>query len=158
MGPLFESIAAYRRSRYNERRSLLEKLNNKLLPEEEEDKRLALKYENLSESLARLTEKIKRYGEQRQDQEPYADFRNKLADLRETVSQPDHIYSTYSSYMPPFQSSSHLENPAVKEFKSEIRSFKGMLLSRRNFPMVNTNRPASSTTTTTTTATRDVPY
>ncbi|KAI7860092.1 hypothetical protein BDC45DRAFT_168874 [Circinella umbellata] len=98
--------------------------------------------------------------------EPYRDFRDKLTGLKDAITNPHYMNSTYShfnsfGYSPGRMNNSN-DSPAVQSFKSEIRSFKGMLLNRRNFPMASTtqnkSRPASPVTpsspiTTATTAT-----
>jgi hypothetical protein len=94
------------------------------------------------------------------EQEPYGQFKNTLLDLKEVLNRPEYNFSTYtpySMYGSTFanRSNTGFDDTAVQGVKSEIRSFKGMLLSRRNFPtaQIKPLPPVTSSTTTSTMAT-----
>ncbi|KAI8637351.1 hypothetical protein BD408DRAFT_424624 [Parasitella parasitica] len=66
----------------------------------------------------------------------YSDFRSELTSFRNVVTSPSSD-STYSAYSPShYMRTASTDSPAVSGLKSDIRSFKAVLLNRRNFPTV----------------------
>ncbi|KAI9255607.1 hypothetical protein BDA99DRAFT_517186 [Phascolomyces articulosus] len=171
IGPIFNSIAKYQSDRYNQRSTLLSRLNKTLseLKPKEDNQKLLESHETLGERVESVVELADRRVRAMNMDEPYKEFRNKLSSLKDAITNPDYTYSSYSQFgsygYNPGRMNNSNDSPAVQSFKSEIRSFKGMLLNRRNFPMANTStttsRPASPATSTTpatpATPVRDVP-
>ncbi|CAO3648351.1 unnamed protein product [Mucor hiemalis] len=169
MSRIFNKIAYYQSDRYQQ--------NTRLLKESEETvkeftsaatKDISFEREQtkLNESLDRLVEYAAKIKEKRQ--EPYykglksniEKFRNTILQNPYTSNQFDYTSGMASSFANRYQVENN-RNAAIQNIKSEIRSFKGMLLSRRNFPIVSTKAPvvpppSSSSPTTTTTATPPV--
>ncbi|KAI7885337.1 hypothetical protein K492DRAFT_141752 [Lichtheimia hyalospora FSU 10163] len=173
--PIFKSIADYQSNRYKERSVGFKSLNEKLLKEagkeekdEQEEKdensqeekettttttkpldQLGEKHQVMSDTLSRLVNMAQDRVQALKDNKPYSGLRDGLSSLRSTLEDSNDTYSSYSPYSSyGFGRSGSQDSPAVQGFKSEIRSFKGMLLNRRNFPMVNTSRPSSPSTAT----------
>lgn len=97
------------------------------------------------ERLERLVQLSQKCADQ---EEPYGKFKNTLLDLKEVLNRPEYNFSTYtpySMYGSTFanRSNTGFDDTAVQGVKSEIRSFKGMLLSRRNFPTAQV-KPAAT--------------
>ena len=110
---------------------------------------LGEKHQVMSDTLSRLVNMAQDRVQALKDNKPYSGLRDGLSSLRSTLEDSNDTYSSYSSYASyGFGRSGSQDSPAVQGFKSEIRSFKGMLLNRRNFPMVNTSRPSSPSTAT----------
>lgn len=155
IGPILQGIARYQRGRYNDYRALFGKIQQRLEENKQESPlRIVDARQKLTERLNRLTLDLKDAAEDTRD-EPYSEFRDKLADLRYAIEQPDMLYSTYSPYSLR-GSGLGSDSPAVQSLKSEIRSLKGTLLSRRNFPMAKPT-PAASTAAAATTTTPATP-
>lgn len=175
MRPIFKSIADYQSNRYKERSIGFKSLNEKLLKEAGKDEdeqgekdqenkegekdttvtvakpldQLGEKHQVMSDTLSRLVTMAQDRVHALKDNKPYSGLRDGLSSLRSILEDSNDTYSSYSPYASYGlgRSGSH-DSPAVQGFKSEIRSFKGMLLNRRNFPMVNTSRPSSPSTAT----------
>lgn len=111
---------------------------------------LGEKHQVMSDTLSRLVNMAQDRVQALKDNKPYSGLRDGLSSLRSTLEDSNDTYSSYSPYASYGfgRSSGSQDSPAVQGFKSEIRSFKGMLLNRRNFPMVNTSRPSSPSTAT----------
>ncbi|CAO3599690.1 unnamed protein product [Absidia cylindrospora] len=178
ISPIFNSIAGYQRHRYNDRYDKLQRLGDtlrqQLNPEDEEDDGMETQSTGYWSSLIKeqrsLMDRLERLVSVSQthvaeEQEPYGKFKNTLLDLKEVLNRPEYNFSTYtpySMYGSTFanRSNTGFDDTAVQGVKSEIRSFKGMLLSRRNFPTAHI-KPLSSvvvpSATTTTTTKEDDP-
>lgn len=96
------------------------------------------------EKLDRLVQLSQKYADQ---EEPYGKLKDTLLDFKEVLNRPEYNFSTYtpySMYGSTFanRSNTGFDDAAVQGVKSEIRSFKGMLLSRRNFPAAQ-GKPAT---------------
>ncbi|KAI8137413.1 peroxisomal membrane anchor protein conserved region-domain-containing protein [Fennellomyces sp. T-0311] len=162
IGPIFDSIARYQGDRYNQRTALLSTLNEKLtgLKPADSNKQLVEKHQTLSDRMARVVELAEQRVKALND-EPYSDFRDKVTELKDAISHPDYIYSSFSQFNSysynPGRFNNSTESPAVQSFKSEIRSFKGMLLNRRNFPSANVGGSRPSSPVTPAAPVRDVP-
>ena len=118
------------------------------------NKQLVEKHEELSERVGNVVELADKRVRAMNNDEPYKDFRDNLSELKDAITHPLYMHSTYSQFSSfgynPGRMNNSNDSPAVQSFKSEIRSFKGMLLNRRNFPMANTTQnksgPASPVT------------
>lgn len=145
-------IADYQRTRYNQRKEIVDKLSNSLksfqLENDDLDAvidqgdantvmdalvsrqtELSSKIDQLIiSSRERITDTLK--------QKTYNDFRSDLTSLKNVV-QGNNPYSTYASYAPTSHyNRNNNDSPAVAGLKSDIRSLKAVLLNRRNFPTV----------------------
>ncbi|KAF7724538.1 peroxisomal membrane protein pex14 [Apophysomyces ossiformis] len=129
MNPIFTRVALFRRKRYNERREVADKVKEKFEEEDDSLKSLSQEHKKLVDSLERMVAQARAVGDRKNT--PYRDFQTAMADLRHTVSEPA-VYSTFTSFN---RSPSDSGSPTVQAFKSEIRSLKGALLNRRNFPV-----------------------
>lgn len=149
MSKIFNKIADYQSDRYQQ--------NTRLLKQSEETvkdfttaatKDVSFKQEQtkLNTSLDQLVEYAKQIKEKRA--EPYykdlksniEKFRNTIIQNPYTSNQFDYTTGMASSFANRYQVENN-RNAAIQNIKSEIRSFKGMLLSRRNFPIVSTRPP-----------------
>ncbi|KAI9494020.1 peroxisomal membrane anchor protein conserved region-domain-containing protein [Zychaea mexicana] len=171
IGPIFDSIARYQSDRYNQRAALLSRLSKTIADVKpvQGNKQLVEKHQTLSERVANVVNLAEERVKVLSDNETYTGFRNKVTELKDAITHPDYMYSAYASQFSsygytPGRTNHSNDSPAVQSFKSEIRSFKGMLLNRRNFPMANTtsttgssNNSRPSSPVTTTPPVRDVP-
>ncbi|KAI8370450.1 peroxisomal membrane anchor protein conserved region-domain-containing protein [Radiomyces spectabilis] len=139
ISPIFNSIAGYQRDRYNDHRAIAEKMEKVLrgkkedgesAEEEKEDglTTLAAQQKAMMESLNKLVNQAKSRVIKNKCHEG---LRDSVEELRRVISKPDNMfsYSSYTSY-----GSNGEAPPSVQSFKSDIRSLKGALLNRRNFP------------------------
>ncbi|KAL0077109.1 peroxisomal membrane anchor protein conserved region-domain-containing protein [Phycomyces blakesleeanus] len=153
--PIFNAIAAYQQKRCNQRKEILAKINKKLKDvkeaneEEEEDPLDALdddkqrsikvfvnEHKHLSEGLEQLVSQARLLVKSTK-QTPYGDFRSSMNSFRSVLNDTQDNYSpSYASYGNPYSAKRNSESPGIQALKSEIRSLKGALLNRRNFPMV----------------------
>ncbi|KAI9307352.1 hypothetical protein BJ944DRAFT_23249 [Cunninghamella echinulata] len=105
----------------------------------------------LLERLDKVVQRSQKYIDE--EKEPYGQFRNVLINFKDVVTKPEYNYTSYTPYSVYGSSFSNKSNTgfdddAVQGVKSEIRSFKGMLLSRRNFPKAQLKPSASPTPST----------
>ncbi|KAG0167937.1 hypothetical protein DFQ28_002880 [Apophysomyces sp. BC1034] len=138
MAPVFSNIALFQRDRYNQQKAVADQIEEKLKEKDEglegEGEKSAI--EALSEQQKQLAETLERVVARartaRENKTPYKDFQGSLTNLRNAVSEPA-VYSSLGSFS---RVNSDSSSPAVQAFKSEVRSLKGALLNRRNFPLV----------------------
>lgn len=105
----------------------------------------------LLEHLDKVVQRSQKYIDE--EKEPYGQFRNVLINFKDVITKPEYNYTSYTPYSVYGSSFSNKSNTgfdddAVQGVKSEIRSFKGMLLSRRNFPKAQLKPSATSTPST----------
>ncbi|CAO0795850.1 unnamed protein product [Mucor circinelloides] len=152
MSKVLNRIAAYQRDRYQQHTQLLNRMETTLTHYSTTTSDLQLAQEKLDNSLNRLlqsTRELKQQGER-----PYKSLRstmerftnslshNPLVTNSDARSQFNYQSGFASSYADRYQVDTN-HNLTVQGIKSEIRSVKGMLLSRRNFPIVNTAAPSA---------------
>ncbi|KAI8328899.1 peroxisomal membrane anchor protein conserved region-domain-containing protein [Chlamydoabsidia padenii] len=150
ISPILNSIAGYQRNRYNDRHEKLLKLNKSLqhhLPKKSSTEGYWSPLINEQQTLMERLERLVQCSQNYTLHQPYGKFKNTLLDLKQVLERPEYNYSTYTPYSM-YGSTNRTEDTAVQGVKSEIRSFKGMLLSRRNFPTAQV-KPASTTISTT---------
>ncbi|KAI8093023.1 peroxisomal membrane anchor protein conserved region-domain-containing protein [Halteromyces radiatus] len=178
ISPIFNSIIEYQRNRYNDRYEKLGRLNDTLrqqlgelpIPTILDDKDnveiqksgywtpLINEQKTLMDSLERL---VTLSQQRTNDKDTYSSFKTTLLDLKTILQRPEYSFSSYtpfSMYGSAYanRSNTGFDDAAVQSVKSEIRSFKGMLLSRRNFPTAQI-RPSSTTTVATSTPSSATP-
>ncbi|KAI8365672.1 peroxisomal membrane anchor protein conserved region-domain-containing protein [Choanephora cucurbitarum] len=143
--PIFNRIAAYQRTRYQERKEIADKVSKALqsfhtenddldaLIDQGDEKTtcdaLVKHQHQLQLKLDQLTQTAKGSLQKHL----YDPIRTPLTDLKSTLMSLDPHYgsTTYSSYY----TSQTPSNPVVSGLKSDIRSLKAVLLNRRNFPV-----------------------
>ncbi|KAI8384419.1 peroxisomal membrane anchor protein conserved region-domain-containing protein [Radiomyces spectabilis] len=139
MSRIFRRIAVYQCDRYNQHKALLERLNTKLKAMESSSAAsldvIRRQQTKSLENLQKVQTDIHGYID---ENEPYAKFLNALNGFKDQLTHPDVIFSSFNTsnnFGLSFRDY-RSDDSVVQGFKSEIRSFKGMLLSRRNFPSV----------------------
>lgn len=137
MSKILISIANYQANRYKQTASLLSRIDNRIQSQQTEIS-LHKEQSKLSDTLDRLVQLTQQIKKDRQAQQPYKSLKSNIEQLTYTISQTTFTpnYNTFhatSGYSNKYQ---YNNTAAVQNVKSEIRSFKGMLLSRRNFPNV----------------------
>jgi hypothetical protein len=147
MSKVFNKIAAYQRDRYQQHTQLLNRMESTLTHSSTATHDLQLAQEKLDNSLNHLLQSAREL--KRQDQQPYKSLRSTMERFTNALSHNPLVANTDARHQFNYQSgfaSSYADryqvdtdhNLTVQSIKSEIRSVKGMLLSRRNFPNVNT--------------------
>jgi hypothetical protein len=127
MSKILRTISNYQANRYKQTANLLNRINSCIQVQQTNT--------NLeTDRLVQLTQQIKN---DREDQ-PYQDLKSDIGRFTDTILQssltPNHnTYNETSGFSNRYRDNN---SAAVQNIKSEIRSFKGMLLSRRNFPVV----------------------
>lgn len=155
MSKVFNKIAAYQRDRYQQHTQLLKRMESTLTHDSTTTTTndLQLAQEKLDSSLNRLLQSARELKQQDQ-QQPYKSLRSTMERFTNSLSHNPLVTNTDARHQFNYQSgfaSSYADryqvdtnhNLTVQGIKSEIRSVKGMLLSRRNFPIVNTAAPTA---------------
>lgn len=153
MSKVFNKIAAYQRDRYQQHTQLLNRMESTLTHSSTATDDLQLAQEKLDSALHRLLQSAREL--KRQDQQPYKSLRSTMERFTNALSHNPLVTNTDARHQFNYQSgfaSSYADryqvdtnhNQTVQSIKSEIRSVKGMLLSRRNFPIVNTAAAAAA--------------
>ncbi|KAI9485292.1 MAG: peroxisomal membrane anchor protein conserved region-domain-containing protein [Benjaminiella poitrasii] len=157
ISPIFNRIAEYQRTRYNQHKEIADRLLKSLkdyhsqnddldaLIDQGEEKTVmdaVVKHETeLIDKLNKLIEISRAHLSTALKTNTYGDFRSEIMDFRNTLatsasysSADQNYYSSSASYLRNNTYSS--DSPAVAGLKSDIRSLKAVLLNRRNFPTV----------------------
>ncbi|CAO3637699.1 unnamed protein product [Cunninghamella blakesleeana] len=177
ISPIFKSIYQYQSNRYNDRQHKITRLNNILNEQWKEsevhsnddlDDDINLEKENhgwwspilveqkdLIERLDKVIQYSKKYIDE--EEEPYGKLKNVLLDFKDVITKPEYNYTSYTPYSvygSGFNNKSNtgFDDDAVQGIKSEIRSLKGTLLSRRNFPKAQIKPSVFSTITSSSTS------
>ncbi|KAI8643168.1 hypothetical protein BD408DRAFT_365377 [Parasitella parasitica] len=151
MSNLFDAIAGYQSNRYRQHTHLLNRIGSTLSHSTKSDD-LKMAQETLDSSLDRLSQSVQRLQQERDP--PYKSLRLTLKRLINSLSNNTLITNSdprnqfnyqkglAASYADHYQADAN-HSLIVQNIKSEIRSIKGSLLSRRNFPIVATASPSS---------------
>ncbi|ORX47203.1 hypothetical protein DM01DRAFT_1142649 [Hesseltinella vesiculosa] len=146
MIPIFRSISGYQSQRYKDHHERYQQVRDTSTGTTqpfttilEEQKALVARLEKLSKRLQKESD--------RRDDASLGSVKTAMLDFKDVINRPDLSHSP--SYMPYMYGSTAIrggqDHPAIQGFKSEVRSFKGMLLSRRNFPSAKpTPSPSAS--------------
>jgi hypothetical protein len=150
MSRVFQKISDYQRDRYQQQTKLLSRMDSTLKSFTQDDLALEGKQTKLNASLAQLIRSLDTIKERPR---PYKDLRSDVEQLRFALIQRPTAQDTRvsfgsyggfeSSYADQYQVNTKYD-VNVQSIKSEIRSVKGMLLSRRNFPIVSTANAATN--------------
>ncbi|GAN03375.1 AGR381Cp [Mucor ambiguus] len=152
MSKVFSKIAVYQRDRYQQHAQQWKRMESALTHHSASTTNdLQLAQEKLDNSLNRLLQSARELGQQKQ--QPYKPLRSTIERFTNSLSHNPLVTNTDTRHQFNYQSgfaSSYADryqvdtnhNLTVQSIKSEIRSVKGMLLSRRNFPIVNTAAPS----------------
>ncbi|GAN05928.1 peroxisomal membrane anchor family protein [Mucor ambiguus] len=152
IAPIFNRIAEYQRTRYNQRKEIADRLlksiksynteNDDLdaLIDQGEEKTVAdalvKHHSDMSSKIDKLLETSRERIAAAVKDKTYSNFRSELTSLRNVITSPSSD-NTYSSYSPShYMRNTSSDSPAVSGLKSDIRSLKAVLLNRRNFPTV----------------------
>lgn len=141
MSNLLKTIAHYQASRYKQHAVLLNRINQSI-QSQQEDTTSSLRTEQtkLNNSLDQLVKLTLQLKESRHKQQSYNGLKSDVDQFRDIIIQtslpPNH--STYGTSVFSNRYGDSM-NATVQNVKSEIRSFKGALLSRRNFPVVTSS-------------------
>jgi hypothetical protein len=148
MSRIFRSIAGYQSNRYKDHTKFLKRIESKLKEQQTESTftEFINKQKSLGDHLLQLLSSIKTITKQ---DDKYKHLRSAVDDLHHTFTKLPHSNSNHFSYggfasSYTYHSSSSFKgdddnDAAIQSLKSEIRSFKGILLSRRNFPTITTS-------------------
>ncbi|KAG0748014.1 hypothetical protein G6F57_008061 [Rhizopus arrhizus] len=148
MSRIFRSIAGYQSNRYKDHTKFLKRIESKLKEQQTESTftEFINKQKSLGDYLLQLSSSIKTITKQ---DDKYKHLRSAVDDLHHTFTKLPHSNSNHFSYggfasSYTYHSSSSFKgdddnDAAIQSLKSEIRSFKGTLLSRRNFPTITTS-------------------
>ncbi|OBZ87148.1 Peroxisomal membrane protein PEX14 [Choanephora cucurbitarum] len=142
--PIFNRIAAYQRTRYQQRKEIADKLSKALRSFDTENDDLDALIDQGDEKttcdalvkhqhqLQLKLDQLIQTAKGSLQQHLYDPIRTPLTDLKSTLMSLDPHYgsTTYSGYYTRQTPS----NPVVSGLKSDIRSLKAVLLNRRNFP------------------------
>ncbi|GAA5817829.1 hypothetical protein MFLAVUS_011386, partial [Mucor flavus] len=149
IAPIFNRIAEYQRTRYNQRKEIADKLAKSIKSFHTENDDLdalidqgdentvvdaLVKHQtDLSTKIEQLVAVSRERLAAQLKHKTYDDFRTQLTGLRNVMNDTNPY--NYNSYHP----GSHFnrqggDSPAVSGLKSDIRSLKAVLLNRRNFP------------------------
>ncbi|KAI8993185.1 peroxisomal membrane anchor protein conserved region-domain-containing protein [Pilobolus umbonatus] len=147
MSNLLGAIGSYQGNRYKQYEQLFHRMEMSLKSHTLDRKHQVDAYTGLNKSLHQLSDKLEIVvKEQNETNKEYQDLNLKLSQLKSSSSQYPYRHSTINTYDPTGfagmsgYTSSHNYQPsttndaAIQNLKSEIRSIKGMLLSRRTFP------------------------
>ncbi|KAK4509714.1 uncharacterized protein ATC70_007016 [Mucor velutinosus] len=148
---VFTKIAAYQRDIYQQHTQLLHRMESTLTHYSTATNDLQVAQEKLDSSLNCLLQSTREL--KQQDQGPYKSLRSAMERFTNSLSHNPLVTSTAARHQFNYQSgfaSSYADryqvdtnhSLTVQGIKSEIRGVKGMLLSRRNFPIVNTAAPS----------------
>ncbi|KAG0170131.1 hypothetical protein DFQ28_009571 [Apophysomyces sp. BC1034] len=142
ISPILKSVAQYRRDRYNQRRVHLEDLSGTLQAPPElrsSSQALAVCHGKLTEGLDCLVNQIRTHvGEKARAPDRMWSLRATLRDFRHTFAtacEKDSLRSSGYSRRPISTS------PMVENFRTEVLSFKGILLNRKEFPIISEPSP-----------------
>ncbi|KAI7864126.1 peroxisomal membrane anchor protein conserved region-domain-containing protein [Spinellus fusiger] len=149
--PIRNRIAAYQQTRYQQQTEMLSRMDKLLkdafVPKEEESEKdkeretslylhtIVKNHQTLSDLGGKWVEETRLLVKEASTTS-FEELHSSLKELRMTVSSSEEVFSAYPSYGSPYGALRNPESPSVQALKSEIRSFKGALLNRRNFPMV----------------------
>ncbi|CEP09418.1 hypothetical protein [Parasitella parasitica] len=150
IAPIFNRIADYQRTRYNQRTEIAERLlksiksynteNDDLdaLIDQGEEKTVAdalVKHQSdMSDKIEKLINISRERISTALKNNTYSGFRSELTNFRNVITSPSSD-NTYSAYSPShYMRTASSDSPAVSGLKSDIRSLKAVLLNRRNFP------------------------
>jgi hypothetical protein len=157
MSRIFNKIAKYQSDRYQQNARLLEQSKESITEftsKITQDNSFQKEQLKLNDSLDRLVEFAQHI---KQRESPYKGLKSNIERFRNTMiqnpytsNQFDYTNGMASSFANRYQVETN-RSAAIQNIKSEIRSFKGMLLSRRNFPIVSAAPPVIPPTTTTST-------
>ncbi|KAG2211572.1 hypothetical protein INT47_008668 [Mucor saturninus] len=138
MSNLLRTIANYQANRYKQNAVVLSRINQCIQSQQTgTTNSLETEQSKLNDSIDRLVELTLQYKESRIKHQPYIDFKSNVEQFKDIIiqtSMPPN-YGSYSTSVFSNKCSDSIE-AVVQNVKSEIRSFKGTLLSRRNFPVV----------------------
>jgi hypothetical protein len=145
MSKILNKIANYQSDRYQQNARLLKQSEDTITEfTTAQDNSLQTEQLKLNNSLDRLVEFAQKI---KQRETPYKGlksnverFRNTMLQNPYTSNQFDYTSGMSSSFANRYQVENN-RSAAIQNIKSEIRSFKGMLLSRRNFPIVSAAPP-----------------
>ncbi|KAG2232057.1 hypothetical protein INT48_009405 [Thamnidium elegans] len=148
MSRILKSIANYQANRYKETNRLFEKIDESIIQTKtEDDGPLRDQQIKLKDSLDRLVQLARKVKQDRED--PYEGLKSNIDGLRNAMLQQplSSNQNTYgaSAYINMYHDRG-TQDAVVQSIKSEIRSVKGMLLSRRNFPVVIPSVSAAAAT------------
>lgn len=152
IAPIFNRIAEYQRTRYNQRKEIADRLlksiksynteNDDLdaLIDQGEEKTVAdalvKHHSDMSSKIDKLLETSRERIATAVKDKTYSNFRSELTSFRNVITSPTSD-NTYSAYSPShYMRNASSDSPAVSGLKSDIRSLKAVLLNRRNFPTV----------------------
>lgn len=152
IAPIFNRIAEYQRTRYNQRREIADRLLKSiksyntenddldaLIDQGEEETvadALAKHHSDMSSKIDKLLETSRERIATVVKDKTYSNFRSELTSFRNVITTPTSD-NTYSAYSPShYMRNASSDSPAVSGLKSDIRSLKAVLLNRRNFPTV----------------------
>lgn len=154
MSRVFQKIAYYQRDRYQQQTQRLSRMDSILESFTIDNPALRKEQDILNLSLDQLVKSLDMIKEKTQ---PYKILRSKVERLRIALVQ-DPIsnhgigtrasdafgpYSGFASSYADRYKVDTMHHSTIQSIKSEIRSVKGMLLSRRNFPIVGTAAPVN---------------
>lgn len=135
MTRILKSIANYQANRYGETKQVFEHIEV-CIKKQSADSRLDTEQTKLNNSLDRIVQLAQQVKDNRKN--PYEDLKLNIDEFRNAVlRQPlssSHQYGA-SGFINLYHDQGN-KDMTIQNIKSEIRSVKGMLLSRRNFPVV----------------------
>lgn len=155
IAPIFNRIAEYQRTRYNQRKEIADRLlksiksynteNDDLdaLIDQGEEKTVAdalvKHHSDMSSKVDKLLEISRKHISDALKPKTYNDFRSELTSFRNVITSSTSTSDSngYSAYSPSYyvrNTASSSNSTAVSGLKSDIRSLKAVLLNRRNFP------------------------
>lgn len=146
MSRIFNSIAKYQSNRYKDHADVLKRIETKLREHAGSTHESLIKEQShLNNGLHRLLslsniERIKNRSE-------YKMLRSIVDDFQMTITKTTYTNNfSYSGFTPSYSNRLPYDDQdtAIQSLKSEIRSFKGTLLSRRNFPTISTSPVTSN--------------
>lgn len=146
MSRIFNSIAKYQSNRYKDHTDVLKRIEAKLREHASSTHESLIKEQShLNSGLHRLLSLSSI--ERTKNRSEYKMLRSIVDDFQMTITKTTYTSNfSYSGFTPSY--SSRLphddQDTAIQSLKSEIRSFKGTLLSRRNFPIISTSPVTSN--------------
>lgn len=144
MSNILRAIANYQANRYKQTATLLNRISS-CIQAQQTNTSFETEQNKLNDSLDQLVQLTLQIKEGRQT---YKGLRSDVKQFTDTILQTS-LPPTHSTYVTGGFSNRYQDsnNEAIQNVKSEIRSFKGMLLSRRNFPVATAPAVAPVTLT-----------
>ncbi|KAI9342392.1 hypothetical protein BD770DRAFT_398606 [Pilaira anomala] len=149
MSKIFNSIVRFQSNRYQKTTQIFQDIDTSLQTQPNNIPQLHEEQVRLNDTLYRLIELAQNLKQDR-EKSIYIGFRSGVNGLRDTIlRQPllrSNMYGGTSSHINIYHDARIEEQDRIiQEIKSDIRNVKGMLLSRKNFPVVSSGIHQSST-------------